>query len=150
MTITIDASIFVSAARPEEEHRAESQRFLDQFLLTEEVVFCPALILAECAAAIARRTADADLARGIIARIERFGNLQLVELTVERARQAALIAAIHRLRGADAIYVAVAAEFGATLITWDAEMLARGAAAVTVQTPGDWLATLPPPPTDNS
>ena len=44
------------------------------------------------------------------------------------------------MRGADAVYVAVAEEFGTMLITWDAEMLSRGAQAVAVMTPSDWLA----------
>ena len=53
-------------------------------------------------------------------------------------RQAAELAALHKLRGADSVYVAVAQEFGATLITWDAEMLARAPSIVTVQTPADY------------
>lgn len=48
-----------------------------------------------------------------------------------------------RLRGADAVYVAVAQEYGATLIIWDQELLMRGAAAITVVTPADWLAANP-------
>lgn len=48
-----------------------------------------------------------------------------------------------RLRGADAVYVAVAQEYGATLIIWDQELLTRGAAAITVVTPADWLAANP-------
>ena len=41
------------------------------------------------------------------------------------------------------MYVAVAQEYGTTLITWDQELLARGAAAVTVMTPADGLAVNP-------
>ncbi|MGH2594072.1 MAG: PIN domain-containing protein, partial [Anaerolineae bacterium] len=54
----------------------------------------------------------------------------LVPLDIPLARRAAHIAIAHRLRGADAVYIAVAEAFGATLITWDAEMLQRGPAAV--------------------
>ena len=52
-----------------------------------------------------------------------------------------LIGTAYRLRGADAVYIALAVEFGATVITWDAEMLTRGAGAVSVLTPSDWLAS---------
>jgi hypothetical protein len=42
--------------------------------------------------------------------------------------------------------VAVAEGHGATLVTWDAEMLRRGAAAVPVMTPAEWLAAQPAAP----
>lgn len=66
-----------------------------------------------------------------------------MSLTSARAEEAARVAASYRLRGADAVYVAVAQEFGTMLITWDAEMLTRGARAVPVLTPTDWLAANP-------
>jgi len=45
--------------------------------------------------------------------------------------QLAVTAAVTcRLRGADAIYVTVAAQYGARLVTLDAEQLARAPAAV--------------------
>ena len=61
-------------------------------------------------------------------------------LDMVRTLQASQIAAMYRLRGADAIYVAIAQEFGTTLITWDREMLTRGLSAVSIMTPTDWLA----------
>ena len=41
------------------------------------------------------------------------------------------------------MYVAVAQEYGTTLITWDVELLTRGALTVPTMTPTDWLATNP-------
>lgn len=69
--------------------------------------------------------------------------IRFVSLTSARAEEAARVAASYRLRGADAVYVAVAQEFGTMLITWDAEMLTRGARAVAGLTPSDWLAANP-------
>lgn len=57
----------------------------------------------------------------------------------DRAGQAAELAAVYRLRGADAVYLAVAEEFGTTLVTWDGEMHTRGANVVTAVTPAEWL-----------
>lgn len=65
--------------------------------------------------------------------------MRLVTLSIPLAERAAQIAAVQRLRGADSVYVAVAEEFATTLITWDSEMLQRGAALVTTMTPDDWL-----------
>ena len=75
--------------------------------------------------------------------MENFPNINLVPLTEQRAQAAVQIAFLCRLRGADAVYAAVAQEYGTTLITWDQELLTRGANAVPTLTPTDWLAANP-------
>ena len=139
MNFTIDASIFVATAHAPEVHHAASLEFLRK--IEEQVVhlFCPTLVLAECAAAIARQTDRPILAERIVVLIEHLPNLLLVPLDASLAHRAAQIAITQRLRGADAIYAAVAETFGATLITWDAEMLQRGPAVVSTLTPTEWL-----------
>lgn len=71
--------------------------------------------------------------------IERIPCLRLVSLDSPLAHQAVQIAAHHRLRGADSVYVAVAQAFNTTLITLDAEMLERGADLVRTTTPLQWM-----------
>jgi len=51
------------------------------------------------------------------------------------------LAAKLRLRGADAVYVALAATCREPLITLDAEMLERGRGVVEAFTPEQWLQT---------
>jgi predicted nucleic acid-binding protein len=75
------------------------------------------------------------MADELIALIEEFPGMNLTPLNLPLARRAAQIATAQQLRGADAIYVAVAEEFSAILIAWDAEMLVRGPAT----TPQAWL-----------
>ena len=101
-------------------------------------VYCPTLALAECAAAIARQTDDPYLARELVSMIEDFPGIKLISLDLSLARRAAQIAVEHRLRGADAAYVAVADAFDAALISWDQEMLKRCPAAVATMTPEGW------------
>jgi len=110
--ICIDASVFVAAARAAEEQHADSMAFLREVQAQGEEVYCPTLVLPECAAAIARRTDDPDLARQLVLLIEQYPRLQLVALTLPLAQRAAQIAATHQLRGADAVYVAVAGAVG--------------------------------------
>jgi predicted nucleic acid-binding protein len=141
MNLTIDASVFVSSARTEKTHHHASRRFLSQMQGQNAALFCPILVLPECAAAIARPTGDAGLGEELVALIEAMPGLQLVHLDSPLAHRAAEIAARHRLRGADAIYVAVAEALDAALITWDAEMLERGAAIVTTMTPSQFLSS---------
>jgi predicted nucleic acid-binding protein len=136
---TIDANVFVSDAVTVDVHHADSRAFLSALRQRAEQVFCPSLVLVEAAAAIARPTGDASLALRASNLIRRFPNLKLVGLSIARSRTGAQLAANHRLRGADTVYVGVAVEYGATLITWDTEMLQRGRAAVQAMTPSDWL-----------
>jgi hypothetical protein len=62
----------------------------------------------------------------------------LDNLLIAPGQKAAQMAVEHRLRGADAAYVAVADAFDAALISWDQEMLKRCPAAVATMTPGGW------------
>jgi predicted nucleic acid-binding protein len=139
MNCTIDASVLVAAARAEESQYAVSLAFLEQVQRREFSIFCPVLVLPECSAAIARPTGDETLAEELVGLIEAFPGLHLVPLSLHLAHRAARIAAVHRLRGADAIYVAVAEEFEALLVTWDLEMLERGALVVQTATPQGWI-----------
>jgi predicted nucleic acid-binding protein len=70
--------------------------------------------------------------------IEDFPGIKLISLDLSLARRAAQIAVEHRLRGADAVYVAVTEAFDAALISWDQEMLKRCPAAVATMTPEEW------------
>jgi len=138
---TIDASVFIASARTQEPHHLASVDFPDQLQAQQLGVRCPSLLLPECSAAIARRTGNAALARRLVSIVKNFAGMRMVALSIPLAERAAQIAAVQRLRGADSVYVAVAEEFAATLVTWDGEMLQRGAAVVTTITPDDWLKT---------
>ena len=139
MNVVIDASVFVAAARASEPQYARSVEFLSQIQQSDDATHCPVLVLAECSGAIARATADSKLADRIVSLIQRFRGLQLVPLTLAVALRAAELAANRRLRGSDAIYLAVASELQAVLVTWDMEMLQRSGQAASTLTPQQWL-----------
>jgi predicted nucleic acid-binding protein len=141
MSLTIDASVFVAASREEEVHYPASREFLQHVRAQAQplIVFCPALVLPECSAAIARPTDDPALAAELVSLVEAFPGLQFVPLDQPLARRAAQVARDYRLRGADSVYAAVAEALGTTLVTWDVEMLERGAAVVSTMTPAEWV-----------
>jgi predicted nucleic acid-binding protein len=139
MNLTVDASVFVAASRVDEIHYPVSRRFLREVTEQHHSIFCPTLVLPECAAAVARPTADPTLAGKLVHLIEDLPLLQLIPIDHTLARQAAEIAKINRLRGADSVYVSVAELTDSQLVTWDMEMLERGSATVTTLTPKDWL-----------
>ena len=71
--------------------------------------------------------------------------LTFIPLDDEFAQRAADLAADHSLRGADAVYAAVAQRNGTTLITLDDEHYQRAAAVIATRTPAEALAELSPP-----
>jgi predicted nucleic acid-binding protein len=142
LSLTIDASVFVSAIRHTETGSDESNTFLDALRGSPRAVFCPILVITETVAAIGRVTAGADLAQQAADVVDTLPGIRLVSVDAALARSAARIAAEHRLRGADSIYLAVAVLFGSTLLTWDKEMLERGSAIANTLTPTGWLREL--------
>ncbi len=136
---TIDASVFVNAFNPHEEGHAASLQILSAIQERGDPVIVPTLLLPEIAAAVARATDDTAGALQYAVATAAFPHLTLVSLTAAVARQAADLAAAHRLRGADAIYVAVARRYGTTIVSRDDEQRARGGAVVTCQTPEEAL-----------
>src|SRR5512139_2247686 len=83
------------------------------------------------AATISRVRGDAALARDLASALSRLPNLVLVNLDTTLARQAADAVARYRLRGSDAVYVAVALRFGTVLVTLDQEQHERLGTVVT-------------------
>jgi predicted nucleic acid-binding protein len=148
MSLTVDASVFIASARTREPNYSESYRFVDRLDRDAITLTCPTLLIAECAAAISRVTGDAFAADDLLAVIDSLPGIELLALTTERARAAAVIGVRNSLRGADAIYAQAAHETRATLITWDNEMLTRASGLLSVLTPADWLAENPEPTID--
>jgi predicted nucleic acid-binding protein len=140
--LTIDSSVFVSAARPSEIGNAESTAFLTSVRNTRPRLFLPTLVLAEVATALSRTGSEPGLAQQYAMAVGQLPNTVMVALDEGLARQSAALGAQHRLRGADAVYLASAALFAAELVTLDREQLERGAAIVQTLTPADFLATI--------
>jgi len=138
---TVDASVWVSAFLPADIHYQDSRATLAELLARGAALPCPALVLAEVAAAVARNTVRQDLAIQAMETVRDFPGLVMYVLDATLSEEAARLAAAQRLRGADATYVAVAARARAVLLTWDQEMHDRGAAAAQTLTPDIWLAT---------
>lgn len=71
--------------------------------------------------------------------------MTILPLDVELGQRALELAAQHGLRGADAVYAAVAHQVGSTLISRDNEHLTRLHGILTVRTPEAALSDLTPP-----
>jgi len=132
---TIDASVFVNAFNPHEDGHDGSLAFLATIHRQSDPVIVPSLLLVEVASAVARATNDPEGALAYSESIAALPYVSVIALTSALARQAASLAAQHRLRGADAVYVAVARRYGTTIASRDREQRTRAAAVVLCRTP---------------
>lgn len=137
--MVIDASVWVAAFLTRDAHHHDAAFFLRSLVEEGIAVTAPLLVLSEVAGAIARQTDDPELARKITAFLHTQPWIQFAPLTNDLATEAATSAAQQRLRGADAVYVALAAQRTLTLVTLDREMLERTKGEVVTATPADWL-----------
>jgi predicted nucleic acid-binding protein len=135
----VDASVFVNAFNPHENGHADSLAILAAIQEAGDPLIVPTLVLPEIASAVARATDDTAGALQYASATAALAHLTLVSLTPVNARHAAQLAATHRLRGADAVYVAVARRYGTTLVSRDEEQRRRASAVVTCQTPEEAL-----------
>jgi predicted nucleic acid-binding protein len=138
----IDASVYVSRLQQQETHHAESARFLETVMTRGLDVLCPEILLPEVAAAVARGLDDAGLAQRAAAHLRTLPGHRFFAVDRILGGLATQLASNHRLRGCDAVYVALARQEGARLITWDKQQLERAAAVVETLTPDKALSVL--------
>jgi len=135
----LDASVFLNAFNPAEPGHTESAALMALLEAVAAPIAAPTLVLPEVAGAIARIRGDEELAREFAATLARLPHLMLIALDSALAEQALELAARHRLRGADAVYGAVARRFGATLVTRDREQKDRLSGAIVTRFPEEAL-----------
>ncbi len=142
---TLDANVFNRNADHRDPAYAVCHTLLERLQGTQQRIVVPTLILAEIAGPISRFYRDPVRARLYADSVAAFPKLILRTVDEALARFAAELAADYALRGMDAIYVAVARQYGCPLITLDDEIRRRASMIITVQTPTEVLHTLPPP-----
>lgn len=137
--IVADASFWVAAFLAQDAHHDQCARLLRRMVTDAIPVSSPTLALVEVAGALARRTGSQPLAESALRYLKGQSWLTLSPLSNALAETAVGIAITCSLRGADAVYVALARQESAPLITLDDEMLKRSARAILAMTPRDWL-----------
>jgi predicted nucleic acid-binding protein len=131
----VDASVCVALFHSDDPGHPASRRWLAERRDEDEPIVSPVILLAEVAAALGRGLGDADLARRAVLLLRGRHLLELFPVTEALAALAAQIAAEQKIRGCDAIYVALASQLEMELVTQDGQQLERGAAVVATRTP---------------
>ncbi len=134
--IVTDASVWLSFLLQQDVHHAVTRSWLTDVLLQKRPMAAPILLLAEVGGAVSRRFGSVEMGEKAINHLLAVPTLRLVAIDHAFAIQTSRIAAWHRLRGADACYVAVAARLNAPLISWDQEHIERTIGLITALTPG--------------
>ncbi len=133
--VVVDASVWVSRLVTDDVFHIASRRWLTQHAKDGGQWVAPALMLAEVVGAISRRTSKPELANRALNHLLKLPGLRLVALDRRLGKAAALLAASAALRGADAVYAALAQHLSIPLVTWDEEIGQRASDVVTVMQP---------------
>lgn len=134
--IVVDASVWVSWLRPSDCHHEATSRWIEPQLLAGEVLATPDLAIIEVAGSIARITGQSSLGRQSATALIDIPLLEVHPGDRERFSLAVALAADCRLRGADAVYAALAMRLDATLVTWDEDLLDRAGSRIQTKRPG--------------
>ncbi|MBI2373902.1 MAG: PIN domain-containing protein [Deltaproteobacteria bacterium] len=137
--LTVDANVWIAAFDPHDGFHGASVAFL-RTLAARGIAPCgPAFVVIEVGCALARRAKDPDAGAVAQERLLSHPSLHLHPLDEALLSLARGTGPERLLRGADALYAAVAAALGAPLVSWDQELLERAEAT----TPEAWLAANP-------
>lgn len=131
----VDASVYIALVNEDEPSFADSWQWLQTIQSNGERLAAPVIMMAEVAAAISRGRNNVAHAQKIIRRLQRSRLIEFWPISFELAERSAEIAAEHRIRGCDAVYVALAEQLGTDLVSLDQQQLARGTAVVPTRQP---------------
>ena len=141
-TYTLDANIFTRTLHPNQSNHAVCGELIAQLSTSNIPIIVPLILLTEVSGAVRRETGAAMQARIFADVVRGLPTIQLVPIDSFLADVAADIASDEALRGMDALYVAVARQYGCALVTLDREVQLRAARVVSVLTPTAALSAL--------
>lgn len=130
--VVTDASVWVARLIPQEPRHATCVEWWRSFDASSGRIIVPVLLLAEVGGAISRRTGKPALARQVVQTLLKTPELTFVPMDQELGEHAAQLAASLGLRGADAVYVALAHRLHVPLLSLDDEHTKKAGKTVQV------------------
>ena len=134
----VDASVWVARFWTRDPHHSEARTWVFETMSSGGQIFGPAILLAEVAGPLGRRTGEVELGLTAARQLGDLPGLHLLDVDDQMARLSAELAARLRLKGADAVYVAAALIEDMPLVTLDREQSERASRTVTALAPG-WI-----------
>jgi len=142
---TLDANIYARDIDRNDPNYDDCHALIERLKQGDVRVIVPTLLLAELAASISRVRRDPMRARITVDALQALPYMEFIALDRTLGQEAAEIAADRAVKGADAVYIAVALRHGCILVTLDQEQATRAAPIVPVMTPQAVLAVLTRP-----
>lgn len=128
----IDASVYIALVNRHEKFHEHSLQWFRRAIAMRTPLSAPAIFLAEVAAAVGRGQDDTELARRVVSAVRNSKYISLQPVSVALAESAAKIAGEQRIRGCDAVYIAMALQLNQPLVTLDRQLAQRGGIVVKV------------------
>jgi predicted nucleic acid-binding protein len=133
--IVLDASVWISSLITSDVHHRVTRDWLVTITGESELLAVPSIFLAEVCGAVTRRTGVRTAGMAALQHILSSTAIQIFSMDLSFGGQAARLASELSLRGADAMYVALAVQTGSPLVSWDFELLARAESVIPVRRP---------------
>jgi len=133
--VVIDASVWASSLLHNDSNYHAARSWIGNHTGRGGYFVAPILLVIEISATISRVTQDARSGRMAASQLYSIPFMRLVPVDRILVDEATDLAAQFYLRGADALYVAVAKQLSIPLVTFDAEQLTRPAAIITTIRP---------------
>jgi predicted nucleic acid-binding protein len=134
----IDASVYVARFRWSEPGYQEAVSFLQRTQVEQSQVYLPAIAWPEVAGNVARGARKLSFVRRVLAILLQ-PYIEIVAVDERLGNLAADLAVQYRIRGCDAVYVALAQMRNAVLVTLDQEQRQRVPPGVVARTPAEEL-----------
>lgn len=133
--IVVDTSVWIGATLPGDVHFAVTQPWMGQVELTQTRFAVPAHFLAEVSGVLARIGTNDSFVQAVIEHINSSERFEIYPISSGDGLFGAEIAWRARVRGADAIYIALANQLDVPLVSWDRQQRERGALFCRTMTP---------------
>jgi predicted nucleic acid-binding protein len=136
-SVVVDASVWASLLMPPDPNHVASVAWSSTYITAGALIVVPELMLVELAAALVRQTQQPttvkQTVRGLYHSVLKIAaaDTNLLQLAME-------LAVDLRLKGAEAMYVALAHQLGVPLISWDKEQLQRSSSAIETFAPDSY------------
>ncbi|MBX3070722.1 MAG: type II toxin-antitoxin system VapC family toxin [Thermomicrobiales bacterium] len=141
--MVIDASVWLRFLNSGEEHHSATSAWIEKVGFAGRSFAVPAIFLAEIAGAVARSGTPDDVLDLVVAEIAQSGFIEVYPVDSSLIVDSVAIIKSTRLKGADAIYAALALRLHLPLVSWDKEHLSRASSVVDVMTPVQALERFP-------
>jgi len=131
----IDASVIVNSLMEKESYCSQSKAFLNMVQEKGIRIFLPEIVIPEITSGIFRATKDENFTFQFTKNLRSILNFSFVSVDSRLADLASWVICKTGLKGADAIYVALAFDYNLELITLDKEQLEKAEKLIKVRRP---------------